>query len=111
MAYTKINFNNTINSSLQVGDMAYYANVLSGGIIDEPIQAGKVLNINPTYIIIDRDFNEGGITAGQFLLFSKRVEVNDSSLKGYYADITLKNDSKKPIELFAVASEVGISSK
>ena len=111
MAYTKINFHNTINNSLQIGDMAYYANVLSGGVIDEPIQAGKVLNITPSYIIIDRDPNEGGIVAGQFLLFSKRIEVNDSSLKGYYANITLANDSKKPIELFAISSEVGISSK
>ena len=35
----QINFSNTINSSLQAGDMAYVSSVLTGGITTDPIFA------------------------------------------------------------------------
>ena len=46
-----------------------------------------------------------------FILFSKNIEVNQSGLKGYYADVTFKNHSNEAIELFAISSDVSISSK
>ena len=112
MAQTKINLNSTINPSLQVGDMAYVSNILSGGVTSEPVQAGIVLEIQNSYIIVDKDMGDEPIVdSGMFLLFSKRTEVNDSSMKGYYADITFKNHSNKSVELFAISSEISPSSK
>ena len=48
---------------------------------------------------------------GKFILFSKPITVEESGLKGYYANVTLENNSKTPIELFAVSSEAIVSSK
>ena len=116
MAQTKITFNNATNCSLQTGDTAYVSNILPGGITSEPVEIGVVLDVKPGYIIVDKD--KGVIDAlyptgigGMFLSFAKRVEVNNSSLKGYYADITFENSSTNSIELFSVGSEINASSK
>ena len=46
-----------------------------------------------------------------FFMFRKPVEENVSSLKGYYAEATFTNSSPTKQELFAVGSEVTMSSK
>ena len=46
-----------------------------------------------------------------FFMFRKPVEENVSSLKGYYAEATFTNSSLNKQELFAVGSEVTMSSK
>ena len=46
-----------------------------------------------------------------FIMFSKDNKVNLSSMLGYYASVTFKNDSKEKAELFSVGSEVSESSK
>ena len=43
--------------------------------------------------------------------FSKPIHINESGLKGYYADVTFRNPSKERAELFAISSEAVISSK
>jgi len=108
----KINFSNKINSSLQIGDHAYVASILPGGVTTEPVLAGEIIDATDSYIIINKDpIVPPVIHAGSFMLFSKRVEANESSLKGYYADITFENHSNKSIELFAIGSDTTISSK
>jgi len=111
--FTKITFDNTINSSLQVGDAIYVSSVdASSGITSEPVYAQKVREIAPGYIVIDKDPGVSPvITPGQFILFSKDIRTNESSLKGYYADVTFQNSSTKKVELFAVSSEIALSSK
>ena len=116
MAQTKINLNNTINCSLQVGDYAYVSNVLAGGITSEQKYIGRILDVQASYIIINTDISAimaeypSGIS-GMFLMFEKRIEANDSSLKGYYANVTFENYSNQYTELFAVGSEIALSSK
>ena len=108
----KINFNNKINSSLQVGDNAYVSSVLAGGVTTQPILAGEIIDISDSYIIIDKDpATHPVVSAGMFVLFSKRSEANESSLKGYYAEVRLVNYSTEKIELFSIGSEVSESSK
>ena len=51
------------------------------------------------------------INDNTYFLFSKPIKVNESSVKGYYADVTLQNHSKKRAELFALSSEIVPSSK
>ena len=108
----KINFSNIVNSSLQIGDTAYVSSILSNNITTEPISVGTIIDVQPSYIIVDKDpATYPVITSGMFILFSKRIEANDSSLKGYYADVTLENYSSNYAELFAISSGVTISSK
>ena len=108
----KINFNNKINSSLQVGDNAYVSSVLAGGVTTQPILAGEIIDVSDSYIIIDKDpATHPIVSAGMFVLFSKRIEANQSGLKGYYADVTFENYSNTAVELFAINSDVTASSK
>jgi len=44
-------------------------------------------------------------------MFSKNKKINSSSLKGYYAEVNLINNSTEKIELFAIGSSIAISSK
>jgi len=109
---TKIEFDNKINSSLQAGDIIYVADVTNGIISHSPRLAGKVMTVNPNAILIDKNpTTQPVITSGQFIFFAKDIQVNESSLKGYYADVTFENSSKTKTELFAISSEVTSSSK
>ena len=108
----KINFNNTINSSLQIGDIAYVAEVSLGGVTTEPILVGNIISVGNGYIIVDKDPTVYPvISPNMFILFSKPIQVEESGLKGYYANVTFENNSKTPVELFAISSEASISSK
>ena len=113
-----ITFDNTIqNSSLQVGDFAYFIPSSSmqfmGGqqtAQGTPELIGKVTAVGTDSISI----NEQGPStpnADDFILFAKDNSVNQSGLKGYYASVTMSNNSKEKIELYAVSSEVAESSK
>ena len=46
-----------------------------------------------------------------FIMFSKDNKVNLSSVLGYYASVTLRNDSTERAELFNVGADVFESSK
>tara|TARA_R100000781_G_scaffold110925_1_gene76693 strand:- start:363 stop:704 length:342 start_codon:yes stop_codon:yes gene_type:complete len=109
---TRIDFDYPLNTSLQIGDYIYVSDVLSGGITSDPIYVEKVIELGSDYVIVNKDPSVPPvITAGQFILFSKDINVNESSLKGYYADVTLENFSNKKSELFAISSEIAPSSK
>ena len=109
--FTKIGFNNPINSSLQIGDMVYVSSV-NNGIIGTPTLTAKVVEISSDYILIDQDNTSGTIiNNGDYILFAKNIHANESGLKGYYADVTVENSSSKRTELFAISSEATLSSK
>ena len=110
---TELNFDNTINSSLQIGDTILYTEPPVLGITKEPIFAGIVSNIMRAQgkIIYNHTSVSAPPTSGSFILFKKDIRVNESSLKGYYADVTLVNRSTKRAELFAVSSGIAPSSK
>jgi hypothetical protein len=110
MAQTKINFSDTINSSLQVGDIAYASEVLPNGITKAPNLIGIIIEVKLGYIIVEHA-GSATVTQGMFMLFSKPTEANDSSLKGYFADVTFKNYSSEYAELYSIGSEVTASSK
>ena len=110
MAY--INFDTSINSSLQVGDMLYYTAPPTDGIAGEPLPAGVVTSVGVAQGRVD--YTPNALTQpanGDFILFAKDIRVNESSLKGYYADVTFTNHSNKRAELFAISSELVLSSK
>ena len=111
---TRLTFENTsINSSLQIGDKLYYTDQPINGITGKPILAGYVTNIlRPEGAIEYTVASQSHIpSVDSFILFAKDIRVNESGLKGYYADVTLVNRSTKRAELFAVSSEITLSSK
>ena len=109
--FTKITFDNPVNTSLQVGDAVYVSDI-TDGITSEPVFAALAIEVGSGYIWIDKDpIVAPVITSGQYILFAKDIRANESSLKGYYADVTFENSSNNKTELFAISSEVVPSSK
>lgn len=104
-----------INCSLSFGDLAFVSNKLPGGLISDPFYVGKVIDINGSSVVIKGpDNGSNGATFDEtdtFLSFAKDTSANESSLKGYYADVTFTNSSNHYAELFAISSEIVPSSK
>ena len=113
-----LTFTNKINTSVQVGDVAYYSRVSSVG--------GFKTSNSITYIgpisIIDTSNNQivcsptawqssSQPPAGSFILFSKDNRANMASPLGYYAQVKFKNDSTVKGEMFSAACEIFESSK
>lgn len=112
MAQKQLNFQSEINNSLQAGDTLYYTPPAVNRITVNPSPCGSVAAINNSNFSIE--YNEGygaQPNIGDYILFSKPIQVNESSIKGYYADVTFTNSSTKRVELFAVSSEITLSSK
>jgi hypothetical protein len=95
-----------IQDSVQVGDTAYYQNT-SGTIV----QMGLVTAVTDVSI----SCNIGGLvvrpTTSDFILFSKDSRGNTSSIRGYYAEVKMKNDATTAVEMYDVGSEIFESSK
>ena len=108
MPTLQISFEQQLNPSIQVGDMAWVSNVQTGDILSEPTLLGEIVGIQANSLIVQA---QNTTTQGTFLLFSKPIHINESGLKGYYADVTFRNPSKERAELFAISSEAVISSK
>ena len=107
----QLNFTNSIDSSLDVGDLAYACNLTADGVCTgNPLLIGTITSFGSTYIIVNVTTNTI-VDPGMFILFSKPIQVEESGLKGYYANVTFENNSKTPVELFAISSEASISSK
>jgi len=51
------------------------------------------------------------LSSSSFIMFKKNEIINNSGLKGYYAEVNFKNNSIEKAELFAVSSEISQSSK
>ena len=129
-------FPGLINESLQRGDTVYYcptlghggfntvnnANLPSTGIVRIG-QCTQIINpamsfwevhvlVDPTLTLIQQADIVNGYNPGTcFIMFSKSTQANRSSLLGYYAEVTLGNDSPDIAELFMVSTEASESSK
>ena len=112
MAQKSIQFNGSVNPALQVNDNVWVANLNTAtGITDPPDKIGYVVELFASEILVEITNASIVVAPSMYLLFSKPIEVNEASVKGYYADVTLKNTSKTYAELFAISSEVTPSSK
>ena len=115
--FTKLIFDHPVNSSLQVGDAIYCGAVIGLAPVLFPSDTehvGNVLQVGANHILVDKDpTTPPVITIGvnNFIFFAKNININESSLKGYYADVTFENSSNERTELFAISSEVVPSSK
>lgn len=121
--YAKITLNTSskiqnIAPSVQVGDYVYYQaidNSLALSTANNPILAGVIVEIDKgtgkdVIIKLENGVNSSDING--FIMFLKDKRINNSSLKGYYAEVTLiNNDINNQSELFALNSEFTVSSK
>ena len=110
----KINLKNDIdNVSLQIGDVAYYVkdddtSTSVTSFTDSVERIGVITSIGTSYIVVDSTVEP---PADAFLMFSKDKVANNTSLLGYFAEVKLINNSTEKAELFALSSEIGLSSK
>ena len=148
MANFTMQFNYPINESCQVGDIAYYIDVLQqpiGGFITHSesaatIEIGRIKSIeyidtpitdsngDGTLDTGDGVFDFVNITCdissqtqppsvstatslGDFIFFAKDRTINESSIVGYYGEVTFSNNSLEKAEMFAAACEIVGSSK
>ena len=91
------------NASLQVGDVAYF---VIGGF--DPQIIGAITEINASSIRVD---SNSSVPNDVFIMFAKNSECNTGGIKGYYAEPKMQNTSDNYAELFAVSSEISLSSK
>ena len=123
MPLITIGFTEPINVSVQIGDSAWYVPTTLQGAqgnqyqvndVDAIIYLGEITGIAGNILTIDVPITvppTAPPTTQDFIMFSKDKRANVSGLIGYYAKVTFTNDSKGPIELFAVGSEIFESSK
>jgi hypothetical protein len=110
----RINLKNDIdNVSLQIGDVAYYVkdddtSTSVTSFTDSVEKIGVITSIGTSYIVVDSTVEP---PAAAFLMFSKDKVANNTSLLGYFADVKLINNSTEKAELFALSSEIRLSSK
>ena len=107
--YDVIIVNGEINVSLQSGDI-----ILTN-------DSSNVLKVVGTVLSVNRTTNTITLTApspvvlptvpAAFILFAKNTEANTSGLLGYYGEVVLTTTSSDKKELFAVNSEIFISSE
>ena len=134
MIQETLTFGGNINTSLRPGDIIYYSPVstVSGSGINSVNTASNIVTFGvcvgvfndgiststpptpPHSIIVSYDNTAGGPALplpGDYIMFSKNKEVNSSSIKGYYAEVTFVNNSTDKAELFSIGAEASESSK
>jgi hypothetical protein len=105
MANTTLTFDFKLNVSLQPGDIVYYLD--NTETIKE---IGRCLSITDSSITCDTTGDVGSLTDSSFIFFAKDNEINTSGLLGYYAEVEMTNSRTDYAELFAVNSEIFVSS-
>tara|TARA_R110000737_G_scaffold793_1_gene2411 strand:- start:479 stop:871 length:393 start_codon:yes stop_codon:yes gene_type:complete len=122
-------FPNFVNTSIQTGDIAFYVptqlrgstlNNYATGDLNMVLMLGEIIRVNtatgdiyPSAITVLYDETVVTIapTIGDFLMFAKNRKANTSSLKGYYAEIDMVNDSyEETVELFSIGLQGSASS-
>tara|TARA_R110000824_G_scaffold367444_4_gene556581 strand:+ start:2029 stop:2388 length:360 start_codon:yes stop_codon:yes gene_type:complete len=119
MALINLTFN-SLNTSLQVGDTAWYVATSNNTANTEDIvKIGEVKEINNNTIVVNSVGGpstigtqySGSSLDGFFIMFSKNNKANLGDIKGYYAEVKLVNESTKKAEVFSLGSEISQSSK
>ena len=97
-----------LNVSLQKGDKVYFTDASASDAV-KIIGTCGIVSGNTVTVIWETPFNEP--VPQDFIFFVKDTEVNTSGLLGYQATVKMTTTSSAKKELFAVNSEVFISSE
>lgn len=110
MIIQNISFNTGLSVQVDAGDSVYYA-TSTNGVLSNQQFAGLVTSVSSNSINVNIDETVVTLSLNDFIFIAKPIAVNESSIKGYYADLTIENASNKKAELFAISSDVTSSSK
>ena len=119
MPLQNIPFSVELNQSISVGDIVYVVNFInhpSTGLPttvsdSAPVPVGDIVDISGSTLIVNATWGQGPVIPGSYIMVGKSLEANETSVKGYYADVTLENATREKAELFAISSEIVPSSK
>ena len=103
MASITVGFDN-MNSSIQVGDVLYFLNN------DEKTLIGSITELNGNTITATIEDTAPRPEVGDYFFFAKDNTINSSGMLGYYADTKFINISTEKAELYAINSEINLSS-
>ena len=106
MANLTINFNQKLNTSLQTGDIVYYQK--NGKLIE--LGLCTAISSDRFNFTVDVSSTTPRPSIGDYFMFAKNNVINSNGVIGYNANVTLTNDSTQSIELYAVNSEIQVSS-
>tara|TARA_R100001163_G_scaffold65057_1_gene60949 strand:- start:2795 stop:3178 length:384 start_codon:yes stop_codon:yes gene_type:complete len=106
---------NVANSTANIADsggwdIIYFVKMVNGKQSGDVIELGECIAVvegTTTYTIdVETDGDEILPTANDYIFFGKNNKISTSSLRGYFAEVEMKNDSTASAELFAVSAEV-----
>ena len=111
-----------MNSSVQIGDIAWFSPVTTFGGFSTSISVtkiGPIRSITPDVengagsivSVFIEDENAATPDLNDFLFFTKSRAVNCVSPMGYFGSAMFENNSRSPAELYSVACDTGESSK
>ena len=106
MANLTINFNQKLNTSLQTGDIVYYQKN------SKLVELGECTAISSDKynFTVDVSSTTPRPSIGDYFMFAKNNVINSNGVLGYNANVSLVNNSTDFVELYAVNSEIQISS-
>ena len=105
MADLNVSFNKKINFSCQVGDDVFF-------LKDEKPQflgSCKSISTDRKSFVIDVTENIRPVI-GDYFMFAKNNVINSNGVLGYHGTVTMENTLNEFTELYAVNSEIQISS-
>jgi len=119
----------TSNIDSGAWDIIYFTRIQNGKQVGEIQRLGRCTGIqtaagtytnssdsititsNQYLVEVEADETAQTPDASDFIFFGKENTVNVGGVKGYFAEVEMKNDSSDAAKLFSVGSEVTISSK
>ena len=110
MGSITLGFTNNLNTSLSIGDIAYFKAASDGGVY----QIGPITAINSTLTtsLLTCDIPDSFLRPelSDYIFFVKDSEINTSGLTGYFATVKMTLTGSEKKELYAVSTEVSQSS-
>ena len=108
MANKTITFTKKINVSLQPTDLVYYLD-----LNNEKVQLGSCVSVAEDRLsfVVNVLSTARPPQDNAYFMFNKNNVIHSNGVLGYHATTTFKNTSTEFCELYAVNSEVNLSSK
>lgn len=87
--------------NISIGDVLYHE------YAGEYVKVGQIIDKGVDFVEVDN--NLVSVPDNSFMFVAKNTVAESYGLKGYYAKIKLSNTESRPIELFAVNSDISKS--
>ena len=107
----------TSNADNGAWDIMYFARIENGKQVGDIQRLGKCVSVETTLesdnytVEVEVDDTAQTPVGGDFIFFGKENKVNISGIRGYFAEVEMRNDSTDQAKLFSVGSEMTQSSK